>query len=185
MKVRLNSKIFSAWSVNTRVVISRITSHVSHLTYHISRITSHVSHLNIRSIRHKLNYSFDNFNDFEVLCFTQTLLDTQIEDSFLLNQCSDVTLYRKDVSFLARGVALYVRNSVYSRRRLDLELKTIQSIWLELSYKSTSILVYTVYRPPKCPVSFWDDLSIERALDTRSDLPFPFAYCIAPYKYLH
>ena len=91
-------------------------------------------HLNIRSIRHKLNYIFDNCNDFDVLCFTETHLDTQIEDTFLLNQCSDFTLYRKDVSSFSGGVALYVKNSVYSRRRLDLELITIQSIWLAVNY---------------------------------------------------
>jgi len=62
--------------------------------------------LNIRSIRHKLNYSFDNFNDFDVLCFTQTHLDIHIEDIFLLNQCSDSTLYMKDVS----SFSFYVQN---------------------------------------------------------------------------
>ena len=77
---------------------------------------------------------FDNYNDFDILCFTETPLDTQIKDTFLLNQYSDFTLYRKDVSSFSGGVALYVKNSVYSRRRLDLELITIQSIWLAVNY---------------------------------------------------
>jgi len=74
----------------------------------------------------------------------------------------------KDVS----SFSFYVKYSVYSRRRLDLELITIQSIWLELSYKSTSILVDAVYTPPKSPVPFWDDLNIsmERALDVNTNV---------------
>ena len=93
-----------------------------------------ILYLNIRSFRHKLNYIFDNYNDFDVFCFTETPLDTQIEDTFLLNQYSDFTLYRKDGSSFSGGVALYVKNSVYSSRRLDLELITIQSIWLAVNY---------------------------------------------------
>ena len=68
--------------------------------------------------------------------------------------------------------SFYVNYSVYSRRRLDLELITIQSIWLEISYKSTSILVGAVYTAPKSPVPFWDDLNIsmERALDVNTNV---------------
>jgi len=48
-----------------------------------------IVYLIIRSIRHKLNYIFDNFNDFDVLYFTETRLDTQIENIFLSNQTRD------------------------------------------------------------------------------------------------
>ena len=33
-----------------------------------------ILHLNIRSIRNKINYIEENFNDFDILCFTETHL---------------------------------------------------------------------------------------------------------------
>lgn len=124
-------------------------------------------HLNIRSIRNKLSYIFDNFSDFDILCFTETHLDNQIDDNHLLAEWSNFKLYKKDISLHSGGLVCYVRNNLLSKQRHDLEVINIQNLWLEVSYKSRTLLICVAYRPPNSPVCFWDDLnlSIERALD--------------------
>ena len=127
-----------------------------------------ILHLNIRSIRNKLEYIFDNFSDFDILCFTETHLDNQVTDNLLLSECSDFRIYRKDITSHSGGVSIFVRNTVHVKRRLDFEFISVKNIWLEISYKTSSFLISCIYRPPNSPVSLWDDinLSIEGALDT-------------------
>lgn len=54
-----------------------------------------IIHQNIRSIRNKIDFIKDNFNDFEILCFTETHLTNTIKDDQIFldgYRC----LYRKD-----------------------------------------------------------------------------------------
>ena len=126
-----------------------------------------IAHLNVRSIRNKLELLFTDLSDHDILCFTETHLDDKVSDSYLLNECSNFTLYRRDLPAHSGGVVVYVSNRLFSKRRPDLELPSVQSIWLEIRHQSNSFLLCSTYRPPNSPVSIWDDLnvSIERALD--------------------
>ena len=70
------------------------------------------------------------------------------------------------------GVVIFVSNRLFSKRRLDLELPSVQCIWLEIKFHSNSFLLCSSYGPPNSRVSVWDDLnvSIEKALDTSSNV---------------
>ena len=131
-----------------------------------------IMHLNIRSLRNKLNFVFDNFCDFDILCFTETHLNDQIDDNHLTGECTNFNLYRRDVSSHSGGVVIYVNNSYYAKRRFDLEILSVQCIWLEVSYQRSSFLLCAAYRPPNSPTHIWDDLniSIERALETNENV---------------
>ena len=80
-----------------------------------------IAHLNIRSIRNKLELLFTDLSDHDILCFTETHLDDKVSDSYLLNECSNFTLYRRDLSAHSGGVVVYVSNRLFSKRRPDLE----------------------------------------------------------------
>ena len=138
----------------------------------ISKATS-VVHLNVRSIRNKLEFLFEEFSDHDILCFTETHLDDNVSNNYLLSECSNFTLYRRNFSPHSGGVAIFVSNRLLSKRRLDLGLPSVQCIWLEIKFHSNSFLLScSSYRPPNSRVSVWDDLnvSIDRALDTSSNV---------------
>ena len=48
----------------------------------------------------------------------------------------------------------------------------MQSIWLEVKYKTTCFLLCVIYRPPNARVALWNDINliIERALDVNPNL---------------
>ena len=98
-----------------------------------------ISHLNIR---HKLSYIFETLSDIDMLCFTELHLDERVTDTLLLSECSNINLYRLDVTVHSGGIVVNVSNGLFCQRRLDLELPTVQSIWLELRYKSTCFFYY-------------------------------------------
>lgn len=129
-------------------------------------------HLNVRSIRNKIDYIFDNLADHDILCFTETHLDNQVSDSHLLNETSDFKLYRRDFTAHSSGIAVYVSNGLYSHRRLDLESPSIQSTWVEITFHSIKVLLCTAYRPPDSRVSFWEEfnVNIENALDVNPNI---------------
>ena len=117
-----------------------------------------VVHLNVRSIRTKLELIFNDVSD--ILCFTETHLDDIVSNNYLLSECSNFTLYRRDLPADSGGVVVYVSNRLFSKRRHDLELPSVQSIWLEIKHSSSSFLICSTYRPPNPRVSLWKDLNI-------------------------
>lgn len=46
------------------------------------------------------------------------------------------------------GVCVYVDNTLYAKRRNDLELQNIECVWIEVSLHGKKILIGTFYRPP-------------------------------------
>ena len=55
-----------------------------------------IVHLNIRSIRNIIEYITDNLLDFNILCFTETLLDANVSTEMLFLTNAYSTPYRKD-----------------------------------------------------------------------------------------
>ena len=130
-----------------------------------------LAHLNIRSIRTKLDYIKDFFMDFDILCFTETHLNDEVKNDFLmLDGFSDPI--RFDKSAFSSGLLTYVSNKLVCRRLIDLEHPSIDTIWREIKYKRTTIILCNVYRAPNTNVSFWDtfNISIEKALDISKDV---------------
>ena len=55
------------------------------------------------------------------------------------------------------GVAAYIKHDIYVKKRDDLQLESIELLWLELKVDKSHCLLGVVYRPPDSPASFWDD----------------------------
>ena len=109
---------------------------------------------NVRGLRTKLNEFYSNVcsNNFNMICLTETWLNTSISDSFLFP--NNYTVYRSDRDPLLSnklrggGVLIAVDNLLHSKRRHDLEL-TPECLWIELPDRNnTNYLIGNHYFPP-------------------------------------
>ena len=79
-------------------------------------------------------------------------------------------LFRRDrIGDSHGGIALYVKDDIPGKRRLDLELANIECLWLELNIRNRKLLVGTFYRPPNSSPIVLSNIenSIGLAVDTR------------------
>ena len=108
----------------------------------------------------------DFMSDFDILCFSESHLDRTILDADLTFDTHESSIYRQDMTSHSGGLIAYVSNSLFSKRRYDLEHNLVHSMWIEVKYRSTSFLLCTVYRSPNTTVAFWDyfNISLEKAL---------------------
>ena len=130
-----------------------------------------IAHLNIRSIRTKLDNIKDFLTDFDILCFTETHLREDIHNDFLsLDGFSNPV--RLDRTAFSSGLLTYVSNKLICKRLTDLENPSTDTIWTEIKFKGTTLILCNVYRAPNTNVSFWDtfNISIEKALDICKDV---------------
>ncbi|PJE78013.1 hypothetical protein CI610_03058 [invertebrate metagenome] len=127
-----------------------------------------VFHLNIRSLKNKISFLENVASDYDVVCVTETHLDTSTVDADIL--LSGYDLYRKDRETPGGGVAVYTSSLLCTRRRVDLEFQEGELIWTELQFPEQKYLLCTVYRPPQCALTFWNYFrhSIETALNETS-----------------
>ena len=75
---------------------------------------------NIRSLRNKLDFLNDICSDFDIICLTETHLDETILSADLLIEGFSEPL-RRDRNCFGVGVIVYLAESIYGKRRLDLE----------------------------------------------------------------
>lgn len=66
---------------------------------------------------------------------------------------------------------LYVKDTIPCKRRQDLEIEGLESIWLELKLKNKVTLLSVFYRPPNSNQAILD--KIERSVDLAFDTNIP------------
>ena len=66
------------------------------------------------------------------------------------------------------GVVIYVQDSIYCKRRNDLEVHDFEAAWVEIRVKSKTLLVGGFYRPPNSNAAYFEFISksIDRAYNT-------------------
>ena len=57
-------------------------------------------------------------------------------------------IIRRDRATLGGGVAVYVKSNIPLKRRWDLEMDSLEFIWLEVMMLQGKLLIGTAYRPP-------------------------------------
>ena len=115
-----------------------------------------VCHLNIFHLFNKLpdvNVLLSKHKkSIQILGLTETRLDHRIDDYDI--SINNYTLFRRDKKQERHtGIAAYVHNAISNqvRRRMDLEYKEIESLWLEVKHeKNTPLLICFLYRNPTC-----------------------------------
>ena len=111
-------------------------------------------HYNVQSVFAKLDILHAELIDFDILAFTETWLNPSI-DSEDLSLISFNKPERKDrIGDSHGGVILYVKTGIHYKRRADLEIRDIESIWIELIYNHKHILFGLFYRPPNSDANY-------------------------------
>ncbi len=127
-----------------------------------------VYHMNIQSVLPKIDIIEQEIQFYDVAVFTETWLNDTIQsDSIVISNFS--APHRLDrQGRIGGGVAIYVRDSLTSIRRHDLEIANLEAVWVEIKLKTKSILVGGFYRPPNSNSDYLDRIhvSIDRALNT-------------------
>ncbi|XP_071177472.1 uncharacterized protein [Mytilus edulis] len=125
-------------------------------------------HLNVQSLLPKLDLILAEYEDFDILSFTETWLNgNNSSDSVeLLNYQKP---FRKDRGPMKSGggVIVYVKENIHSKRRDDLEVPGVEVIWIQLKINNKNVLYGTFYVPPKSNNEIWTKIesSIESAVN--------------------
>ena len=102
------------------------------------------------------------------MAFTETWLNPSV-DSDDLSLISYNKPEHKDRTGDSHGdVMLYVKTSIHYKRRADLEIRDIESIWIELVNNHKHILFGLFYRPPNSDANYYTNIenSLALAVDT-------------------
>ena len=68
----------------------------------------------------------------------------------------------------------YYKNTIHTKRRLDLERNDVEMIWVEISFNNKNILLGCIYRP-ESNIEYWEKLDhiLEYTCDTGLDVIIP------------
>ena len=91
-----------------------------------------VLHSSIRRIRNKVNYIKDIFLEFNVLCFTETHLDSNVSTNDVLLIQNYDSLYRKDRTNHGGGILVYLDSNLVHERVTELEHFWDESTWFKM-----------------------------------------------------
>ncbi|MCG8113671.1 MAG: reverse transcriptase domain-containing protein [Candidatus Thiodiazotropha taylori] len=113
-------------------------------------LTNHLSilHLNIQSLTPKLDILRSESEAYDVLVFSESWLTPLIDNSDIHVEHFMPPFRTDRRGRPGGGVAIYVRDTLSCKRRPDLEIYSVESVWLELQVKSKRILIGGFYRPP-------------------------------------
>jgi hypothetical protein len=141
-------------------------NHFNHLKYKLNVVQGFaIGHINVRSILPKIDqvrYILDTCK-FDILCVNESWLD----DNILVHEY-EVNDYKTIVNHRNRhggGIVMYVKNHILFKRRLDLEIDSLECVWIELMCNKKSTLICSMYRPPSMGADYYDKMlaSIEKA----------------------
>ena len=106
-------------------------------------------HLNVQSLVPKLDLIIAEYEDFDILSFTETWLNNNSSDDSieLLNYQKAFRKDRND-GRVGGGVVVYVKENIHAYRRDDLEPHNIEVIWIQLKIMEKKVLYGTFYITP-------------------------------------
>ncbi|MEW8548237.1 MAG: endonuclease/exonuclease/phosphatase family protein, partial [Candidatus Thiodiazotropha sp.] len=127
-----------------------------------------VVHYNIQSLSHKVEILESELRHFDVVCLSETWLDHRTTDNDIIMHGFNVPYRRDRLGDNHGGICVYVKENLYAKRRIDLEIQDIECLWIEVSCNRNKLLIGTFYRPPNSPTSTLESIenSIGLAYDT-------------------
>lgn len=128
-------------------------------------------HLNIQSIVPKLEMIAAEYENFDILSFSETWLnDSHTYDTIKLLNYQKPFRRDRGGEKMGGGVIVYVKENLSVVRRPDLEDDELEGIWLQLKLNGKKILYASFYIPPNSSNEVWSKLenSLEKATDDNS-----------------
>ena len=125
-------------------------------------------HYNVQSILSKLETLHTELTEFDMLAFSETWLNASTEANDLLLESYSTPIRKDRLGDSHGGLLLYIKNGIYFKRRDDLEIRGIESLWIEISNKIKHVLFGIFYRPSNSNCDYFSNIedSIALALDT-------------------
>ena len=140
--------------------------------HHKSRALS-ICHLNITSVSKERFTALESTLSgiYDIITLSETSLFPNKDLGFDLHLPGYHPILRRDrVDRIRGGVAAYISSSICPERREDLESPLIELLCFDARVSNYKITVFVVYRPPKFPSYFWEELqsSLDKAFDSDS-----------------
>ena len=133
-----------------------------------------ILHSNIRRLRNKLDcmYITDNFLDFDILCFTESHLDANINTESLITSKKCDIPYHKDITKHGGGLLIYLSCGLAHIGIIDLETFWNESLWVEIKLNRESYIIGLFYSPRTADAVFFDALNknIKKSLDITNNI---------------
>lgn len=144
-----------------------------------------IIHLNTCSVKDKIELIGLELNEYDVICLTETWLHDGVSDNDVLIPGFHCP-FRKDRLTRGGGVAVYVKNTLITKRVETLDKTGLEALWIELRHKSSKYLVGVFYRADKSE-QYWNLLeqSIGDAMDMDLDTVIVGDFNIDIYNKLH
>ena len=124
-------------------------------------------HLNIQSLTPKDLVRAES-TAYDVMIFTESWLNPIVSnETIAIENFHDPIRYDR-TDRIGGGVAMYIRDNIFFKRRSDLEIANLEAVWVELSIKCKKILIGGFYRPPNSRAEYFNLIqeSFERACNT-------------------
>ena len=125
-------------------------------------------HYNIQSIASKLDLLHAELFHFDILAFTETWLSASVDTDDLMLESYNQPERKDRVGDCHGGVILYVKETLFYKRRGDLEIRGVENIWIELANNHKRVLFGVFYRPPNSDTNYFSNIedSLALAVDT-------------------
>ena len=111
--------------------------------------------------------------NFSVICLTKTWLNDHTANISI--SLDAYKLYRCDRGGDNQGeICVFTKDNVFSCRRNDLELPSIECIWIEITVHHRKFLLGTFYRPPNSPAQTLSSIEDSFSLAFDSNINYVF-----------
>ena len=126
-------------------------------------------HLNIQSLKPKIDIVRGTLNEFDILCFTESWLNSSTDDKDIHIPGFNTPFRQDRLDRPGGGIIVYCKDHLSAKRRPDLEINGIECLWIQFLLKSEKYLLGTFYRPPNSSSYIWNiiEQSFELAIDTK------------------
>ena len=125
-------------------------------------------HLNIQSIVPKLDLIEGEASAYDVIVFSESWLNPRIPNASICIEHFSPPFRADRLDRPGGGVIVYVRDTLPSKRRTDLEIPGLEAVWVEIQIQSKTVLVGGFYRPPNSNADYFTSIneSIDLAYST-------------------
>ena len=127
-----------------------------------------IMHLNIQSLTPKIDLVRSESTAYDVMIFTESWLNPSVSNETIATENFPDPIRYDRTDRIGGGVAMYIRDNIFFKRRSDLEIANLEAVWVELSIKCKKILIGGFYRPPNSRAEYFNLIqeSFERACNT-------------------
>ena len=118
-----------------------------------------IIHFNARSIKNKIGLIEAEADQFDIITVSETWL-SQIDMNTSIHLTNfHPPIRRNQPNDPHAGVAIYVKNNLFCKPRLDLEVNGLEAVWVETKINQECLLVGSFNRPPNSSANYWELIS--------------------------